>query len=217
MSVISQYLAGQMTYLLEGILLGLGLSIMIGPIFLALTQTSMERGAKAGITVAAGIWLSDFLIIGACYYFIRQISGLEYNPQFKLWMGICGGAVLIAFGLSALLKKIEINDTPITFRARTWLGFFAKGFLVNTINPFTFFFWISLIGTNVLARGLSHNDKMLLLSGIMATIIVVNSATAIGAKAIRTHLKERHLQWFSWVAGGGLLLFGIVLMIRVLY
>jgi len=48
---------------LEGILYGLVLAAMLGPIFVALTQTAIEKGAKAGLTVGLGIWISDLLII----------------------------------------------------------------------------------------------------------------------------------------------------------
>lgn len=205
-----------MSYFLEGVLLGLGLSVMVGPIFLALTQTSMERGAKAGLTVGLGIWVSDVLIIGACYYFVRQLTELEYDPRFKLWMGLAGGAVLVLFGLSAMLKRVTITDYGAITKARTWFGFWLKGFLVNTINPFTFFFWISLTGTTLIARGFTPDDKILLLSGVMCTIVVANSITVLLAKAIRTKLQIRHLQVFNQIAGAGLLLFGLILIARVL-
>lgn len=205
-----------MNYLLEGILLGLALTIMLGPIFIALTQTSIERGARAGLTAGLGIWMSDLLIIGGCYYFIRQLAELESNTSFKLWVGILGGAILLAFGIGSMVKKVREIVPQQAYKAKTWIGFWLKGFIVNTVNPFTFFFWISVILTNVVARGLNHNDKMIFLGGIMMTIIVTDTAKVMLAKMIRQHLTARHISIFGKVAGAGLCILGIVLIIRVL-
>lgn len=215
-TTLSRYIASIMAYLLEGILLGLALTIMLGPIFIALTQTSIERGARAGMTVGLGIWSSDLLIIGGCYYFIRQLAELETNASFKLWMGIGGGAVLVAFGIGAIAKKVSLIEEQASFKAKTWIGFWLKGFLVNTVNPFTFFFWITVITTNVLARGMDHTDKMIFLGGIMSTIIITDSGKVLLAKLIRKQLTAHHISMFGKVAGIGLIIFGLVLIVRVL-
>ena len=54
---------GNMDALGSGILLGLTLSILTGPILFTIIQTSIEEGFRAGITVASGIWISDLLFI----------------------------------------------------------------------------------------------------------------------------------------------------------
>jgi len=48
-----------MQYVLEGLLLGLSLSFLLGPIFIVLVQSSLEQGSKAGFLAAAGIWFSE--------------------------------------------------------------------------------------------------------------------------------------------------------------
>lgn len=52
-----------MQYVFEGILLGLTLTILLGPIFVALTQTGIKHGIRAGISVGTGIWTSDLIVI----------------------------------------------------------------------------------------------------------------------------------------------------------
>ncbi|MBK6665062.1 MAG: hypothetical protein IPG48_02630 [Saprospiraceae bacterium] len=63
-----------MQFIAEGLLLGLTLAILIGPIFVALTQTGMQYGLKAGIAIGTGVWVSDVLVISAAYLFIHQLN-----------------------------------------------------------------------------------------------------------------------------------------------
>lgn len=203
-----------MSYLIEGILLGLTLTILLGPIFIALTQTSIEKGLRAGLTVGLGIWISDFLIITTCYVFIKELRFLESNASFKLWMGLVGGFVLIVFGIAAILKKVEITTVTQSFRAKNYFGFLSKGFLVNTINPFTFFFWITVISTYIIGRKATSQEAVIFLSSILLTIIITDTLKVVLAKLIRKKLSSKHVGFISKVAGFGLLIFGIFLLIR---
>lgn len=205
-----------MQLIFEGILFGLTLTILLGPIFIALTETGIQKGLRAGLTVGLGIWFSDFLIISTCYLFIHSVRDFITDLQFQFWLGMAGGIVLICFGLVAYFKRIEFNTKNASFKAKHYLGFFVKGFLVNTVNPFTFIFWITVITTYVVARFLNQIEAVLFLGSIMATVIITDSLKVVLAKWLRTRMNETHIQWFTKIAGIGLMIFGIVLMIRVI-
>ena len=49
--------------IVEGVLMGLGLSCVIGPALFALIQTSLTSGFKAGVRFAMGISLSDIVVV----------------------------------------------------------------------------------------------------------------------------------------------------------
>lgn len=206
-----------MSLILEGLGLGLALTLLLGPIFIALTQSAIEGGARAGFSVGFGVWASDFLIITLCYLFVQKISFIVEDHSFIYWMGLLGGFVLITFGIGTFLSKSNFDSTiPKTkISKRGYFGYFSKGFLVNTINPFTFGFWISVISPYVLSRGITNDDAILLFGSIMFVIITTDIAKVLLAKLIRNQLKARHIDIFSKVAGAVLFIFGIVLLIRV--
>ena len=204
------------TFIIEGILFGLTLTILLGPIFIVLTQIALEKGLKPGLVAGTGIWVSDFIIITVCYIFIYQIKKTVETEDFKFWLGLCGGALLIGFGLASMFKKVRINDEYQRFSARNYLEFWLKGFLVNTVNPFTFIFWIGVISTYVIGRNISTQNTLLFLGSIMVTIIITDSLKVILAKGIRHRLKVRHIRNFSIVAGVGLISFGIFLIYKVI-
>jgi len=201
-------------YVLEGIIVGLSLAIMLGPIFIALTQTSLEKGTLAGLLVGLGIWISDIIIIAVAFIFIQTISETFESDAFKFYLGISGGIMLIIFGLVTIYSKFDFNKQRKKHSYRNLIGYWLKGFLVNTINPFTFIFWLGLISTYIIGRKVPNSDAIILLTTIMVTIIILNTLLVFAAKAVKNILNEKYISWFTKLSGLGLIIFGIFLIIR---
>ena len=198
----------------QGLLLGIALAILLGPIFVALTQIALEKGARAGIVASSGVWFSDIIIITLCYIFIQRINYLVVDAMFTYWMGLLGGFILITFGAGALVKKVDIVFNSSSHTANDYFSFWTKGFLVNTINPFTFVFWIGVISTYVIKAKISGLKSFVFFSSIMFVIILTDTLKVLLAKAIRNHLRQKHFTIFSRIAGAGLIIFGIALLLK---
>lgn len=201
-------------YIADGIMLGLTLTILLGPIFVALTQTGIKHGIKAGIAVGTGIWISDFLVIFSAYFFLLQISDIVQTSSFKYILGLSGGIVLMTTGLVSFFKSHTNDEKTPEFNAKSYFGYFTKGFAVNFINPFTFVFWISVMTSYVNGKGINGVQTIILFGSIMVTIMITDSLKVIMAKAIRSKLQHRHIHVFSRIAGVLLFIFGVVLMVR---
>ncbi len=211
---------GNMAFLWEGIQFGLILSIMTGPILFALIQVGVEEGLRAGIVLGLGIWLSDLIFILGVNY------GLQYALDFigsgsgnTIVIGIIGGIILILFGLGNILSKppkvvFEVNEAK---RHSSWLSLWTKGFLINTVNPFTFLFWIGITSKILIKENSSPSGTTLFFMGIMGTVMLTDFLKLYLSKEIRKKLQTKHLQLLRYISGGALVLFGIALMIRVLF
>ena len=204
-----------MQFVLEGILFGLTLAILMGPIFIAVTQATLQHGTREGLAVTSGVWVSDMIIITLTYIFVQRLANVVESESFKLYLGITGGLVLIIFGISAYLKEMKFNTEKKKMSIKSFSGFWLKGFLVNTVNPFTFIFWIGTISTYVIGRNVSNKNTIIFMSSIMITIIVTDALKVFMAKLIRQKLGDEHINLFSKIAGVGLFLFGLFLIARV--
>lgn len=198
----------------QGLLLGLTLAILLGPIFVTLTQLALEKGARAGIVASTGVWISDIIIITLCYIFIKRVNYLVEDSTFTYWMGLLGGFILISFGAGALFKKVDLVFDGKSHSTNDYFSFWSKGFLVNTVNPFTFVFWIGVISTYVIKAKISGLKSFVFFSSIMLVIIFTDTLKVFLAKAIRTKLKQKHFTIFSRIAGTGLIIFGIALLLK---
>jgi len=203
-----------LSLILQGILLGLTLAILLGPIFVTITQLSIEKGARAGMVASSGVWISDFIIITLCFLFVQTINTIVQDVTFTYWIGLLGGIILIVFGLGAFLKesKIEFNQTKHS--TNDYISFWTRGFLVNTVNPFTFVFWIGVISTYVIKEKVTSTEAIIFLASIMSVIIITDTAKVLLAKMIRKKLKQKHFNVFTKIAGVGLIIFGVILLAK---
>ncbi|MCB0557063.1 MAG: LysE family transporter [Phaeodactylibacter sp.] len=210
-----------MNLILDGVKLGLILAILVGPIFFALIQAGVEEGARAGSMVGFGIWASDILFILCSYFGVSWISKVVEGPRFTLYLGIGGSITLAAFGLATLLTAPRAGNNPhwakTAIRSTSYFSLWLKGFLINTINPFTFFFWIGVTTTMVMDGGLDSGEASLFFGGILGTIITTDLAKVILAKRIRSFLQPIHLLWLRRISGAALIVFAVVLLVRVLW
>ena len=210
----------------RGILFGLVLAVMLGPIFIVIINTSLQYGRKAGLIASLGVWLSDLIYISLSYFFINQVADLVENPNFKFWMAIIGGSILIAFGMYNCLKRVEFtkgdlveklekpyNENRVAFAQKkiqkSKKEFFLSGFLVNTINPFTLFFWLTVMTTEVIGNSLTPKDTFLFIVGVFSTIVCTDGIKVLGAGYIRNKINHKIVTIFVRVAGIGLVVFGL--------
>lgn len=211
-----------MNFIFDGIKLGLILAILVGPIFFALVQAGVEEGLRAGSMVGLGIWVSDLLFITGAYFGISFLNQVVAGPHFTLYLGLGGSLILSAFGLGTLLTAPRIGTRPhwkaATFRSSSYLSLWLKGFLINTINPFTFFFWIGVATTMAANEQLTVGaDASLFFGSIMGTIIATDFTKVLLAKRIRSFLRPIHLMWLRRISGIALIVFAVVLLLRVLW
>ncbi len=207
-----------MNFLIEGIKVGFILCFLLGPIFFTLIQTGVEQGFRAGATVGLGIWMGDLLYMLAIYWGVSQIRKLIEWENFSVVFGSIGGVILVAFGLGTLLiqpTNLYLSSKE-TQRRSSYFSLWLKGFLINGFNPFAVFFWFGIMTTFVIKQNLDTHDATWFFAGIIGVVILTDLLKILMAKKIRKILKPIHLIWVRKVTGIALIIFGVVLIIRVL-
>jgi threonine/homoserine/homoserine lactone efflux protein len=208
-----------MDVLFDGIKMGFLLAILVGPLFFALVQTGVEEGFRAGAMVGAGIWVSDASFVVLVYSGLSYIRQIVEGEAFTVTVGIGGSIILVVFGLGALLVKPPAfqlgssNPTRHTPYYKLWL----RGFLINTVNPFTIFFWMGLMSTLLIRDNISGGDAVVFFAGLLGTIVVTDVLKVVLAKRIRKWMKYKHVLLMRRVSGAALLIFGVILLLRVLW
>lgn len=189
----------------------------MGPIFVALTQASLEKGTLAGFAVGFGVWVSDVIIVVISLLMINQISEVVNGDVFQFWMGVAGVIVLAVFGIILLIKKPKISEDNDLLSISNFLGYWAKGFLINTLNPFTFIFWLGTMSTYKIGKQATQEDLSILLFTILLVIILSDSIKVLLARLIRNRLEPKHIGWISKISGVGLIGFASFLLYQVWY
>lgn len=134
-----------------------------------------------------------------------------------LYLGIAGGIILVAVGIGTLLSKPPDWDSGSIIPSKaSYFSLWLKGFLVNTVNPFTFFFWISMMGATVGDKEYSRQEALVFFTAIITTIVITDVAKVLLAKYIRQWMTFKHIVWLRRISGSALIIFGVVLVIRSL-
>lgn len=205
-----------MDMLWNGIKFGLALSILVGPILFALIQTSIEQGFRAGWMVGLGIWMSDMLFIAVTYFSISLVAQITSWDGLEFTLGLVGGIILLAFGIGSLLSKppVVVSMENKAVRHSPYFTLWLRGFLINTINPFTFFFWLGVSGLVFTNQEPQPQEAAYFYGGLVGTLIVTDTLKAALAKLIRRWLKPNFILWLRRIVGIVFILFGVVLLIR---
>ena len=201
----------------EGIILGFTLAMLLGPALFALLQTSIHRGLKSGFFLAIGIFMSDIIVVIFTYMGAVQLLSNERN---YILAGISGGIILILFGVYTFVHKVHIDENNNLIEAKKVPGiltYMLKGFFLNVMNPFVWFFWISVmvgIGSNYGA------DKSALTSFFMGTLFTIFGTDLLKvfiANKIKHYLNPKVLILINRIVGILLAIFGLFLILRVIF
>lgn len=129
--------------ILYGLLLGVTLSFMVGPVFLVLIDTSIRKGVKAAIVLDLGVIVADMLFISIAFFSTGFLEILE-NSRIPYYIG---GALITGFGTYSLVKP-PVGMPPKTVgllpeKVSYW-GLALKGFLLNFLNVGVLTYWLTM-------------------------------------------------------------------------
>lgn len=205
--------------LFEGIILGLTLAALVGPAFFSLIQTSIHRGFVPAVILSVGIFLSDLTLVVLCYLGFINVIEAEGN---KMIFGIISSFILISFGIVTFKRKPEVihenhlKDNTIKIKTPGPLTYLLKGYFMNIANPFVWFFWLGVtftISTNF------SSDKMQAVrffAGTLSSVLVTDILKSYLAKKTKRFFTAKHQHLLNQIVGILLVLFGIILIVRVL-
>ncbi len=131
--------------ILKGLLLGLILSISIGPVIFAIIKQSLTNGHKAGYVFVAGVSMSDIVLLFICNFFTDFFT---LALSHKALIAMLGAGFLLVLSLYTLfIKKIVFDGREDgkekLMSKRDLISTFLSGFFMNTLNPSVFLFWFA--------------------------------------------------------------------------
>lgn len=201
----------------------LGVVVNMGPAFITLVQTSLDRGFKSAALFALGVILNDTMIVSLCILTSVQIV-LSNDPKIDpALFSIGAGVILTLFGIYTFRKKTkpkeeylknctnEIvkakNDKPSGFI------YLFKGFILNILNPFVWIFWFSAVAIVAGNMGGNKVSTLMFFAIILGTTLTIELLKAWGAAKLKRFLTPEHTTVTNRVAGVLLMCFGAFFII----
>lgn len=197
-----------MEIILKGVVSGIVLAFLIGPVFFTLLQTSIERGFGSGVLVAVGVSISDAFYITLTYLGVYQLFD---NGNFREYLAYFGGIVLLLFGVYYLIvksKKLYSFDPEKVQVNNPW-KLIGKGFIINGLSPLVLIFWLGTVGVATTKLGYSTPVKAIpFFTAIVSTVFITDVIKAKAADKLRRLLTQKFIRNLNIVLGFVFIIFG---------
>lgn len=198
-------MSGIWNAILAGAGAGLLLALLIGgPVFLALIKISIDKGFVPGLFFAIGVIVSDSSYFTISYLGISQLSNTHLVEEL---LGTFGGAFLIGFGLSLIIKKEKQKDINAAIVQGSVLKSMVSGFIINTLNPAAFLFWIATVSTVTVQFSGNKHQILAFFIVCMSTVFGTDVLKAFLAGKVKHLVTPRFLHWLNRISG--IILMGI--------
>jgi threonine/homoserine/homoserine lactone efflux protein len=199
----------------KGFFLGLITAISFGPIFFSILETSIHKGVYFAISIAVGVLVSDVCIISLS---VLSVGALIHDDSLKKIIGAVGGCLLLAFGIYHLVKPVP---HPHTLQVKNhshfmYLWYAAKGFLINTINPFVFIYWVSAVSFITLEPDYRKSDLAYFFVTALSSNFFFDVSKSFLAGKVKHLLTHRTMVIVSRIVGIAIILLGIRLLWKTL-
>jgi len=180
-----------MDYVFQAIGIGFLLSVMVGPVFFILLETSITKGVRASLYLDLGVFISDVIYILFAFIFAAQIKGFTNDASNNNFiLGIIGGVLFVGYGIYTLFSKSKNEVSPksksITSKNADSLVLGIKGFMLNFANPAVLFYWIGIIAQGNQITDKDHPGQLIIfVSLVLLTYFAMDVLKILGAKKLR--------------------------------
>lgn len=194
----------------EGLITGIMLTVMLGPVTMIILRYGLQVNRLAGIWAAAGTWVSDLIFIALTFWLTTAIDDWTQQPGIRLVLFLAGGFGLMLMGAFLLKVRQKTLNTGDTVVRSSYVRAYTGGFLVNSLSPFTLFFWL---GAAVFVH-MQEASAIWYYTGLMLALAAGDFTKAWLAPKLTFWLKERYVYWIQVVAG--ILIAGTGLYVMIL-
>lgn len=196
--------------LIKGIISGITVSFMIGPIFFALMELTISKGWRSGLFYTFGVIISDVVLL----YIVETVFTEFPFDSIKPHIGMVGGVLLIVFGLVTFFAKTSIQSADIS-TIKTLFQSFLKGVTINVLNPFVTIWWITMYSTIAITYDFV-SQRILFYFGILLMVFLFDLLKIRFSYYLKQKLTAGNLIMVKKVVGVCLLVFGVVMIVKVL-
>ncbi len=197
--------------LVRGIIIGLMVSMPMGPIGVVVLQRTLNKGRLSGLSSGLGAASADALFATIAVFGMKFV--IDFITFYKPLLEVIGGVLVIIIGLRVFstnpaiqLRKSRRNPTPL------YRDYFYT--LVLTLsNPLYIFIFLAFFASvNLVSDShvLKNLPYFLIVMGVMTGSLCWYMILSTLAGIFRKKLRLKVVLWINRIAGLTIAIFGIV-------
>ncbi|GHO46680.1 LysE family translocator [Ktedonospora formicarum] len=193
-------------------IIGISIAAAVGPMSLLCIQRTLTRGYLYGLISGLGIASADGLYASVSAFGLTAISNVLISQNW--WVHLVGGIFLIYLGCRTALtppaqkaaRTVTVRDLPHAY---------GTTLVLTLTNPMTIISF-ALIFASV---GLGNTSGTVPALGVTLSIFLGSLCWWLvlvsGVSLLRERLTTTWLLWINRLSGGGIVLFGLLILFKV--
>jgi len=195
--------------IIKGILIGLCISVPLGPIGMLCIQRTLNRGQKYGIATGLGATTSDLVYTIITLFFLSFV--IDFIEENRIIIQLVGSVVVAVFGYFIFSTNPATQPKPNEPIKQTLLGDYASSFGLTFSNPLVLFVLIALFARFEFIG--SNTTLLLSISGIISILggaLLWWSMLTFLVSRFKNKLNMRELKIINQITGIVIILTGCV-------
>lgn len=128
--------------IIKGIIIGLFISVPLGPIGMLCVQRTLNRGRKHGIATGLGATMSDLIYTIVALFFVGFV--VDFLEEKKSIIQIIGGLIVVFFGIFIYKNNPTRQPIPSHNNNSSIMSDFFSSFVLTLSNPLILLILIAL-------------------------------------------------------------------------
>lgn len=202
-------------YILKGFIIGLSVSIPLGPMGILCIQKTISKGKASGFMTGLGAGVAD-----TCYA-ILAILGItfiiNFIKEYHIYFQLSGGLFLIYLGTRIfLINPIKLMRNPK--QSNNLLGDFLSTFVLTISNPFSLLLFGAIFaGLGFVDDSFDNKYAFLLVLGVFAGALTWWYFLSTIVNIFRHKIRLRRLNMINKTTGVVIFIFGIVALLSLIF
>ena len=190
---------------IQGVLMGLGVSVPIGPVNVLIMSYALRSYTKA-LCLGLGAMSADMLYLALSAFGISQLAKI---PIVFACISVFGAAFLLYIALG-IYREAKRSVQLQSVERGSHVAVFGKGFLLNIFNPYVIMFWLSV------SASIGRERFGLALAGLICGVLSWITLFALAVYKSRAKISDRAARAFAYTSALILLFFALKLIYAVI-
>jgi transporter, lysE family len=190
----------------QGVLMGLGVSVPIGPVNVLIMSYALRSYTKA-LCLGLGAMSADMLYLALSAFGISQLAKIRVVFTCISVFGAC----FLLYTAYKIWRGAASSVQPASIEACSGAALYSKGFLINLLNPYVIMFWLSV------SAGTARADFALALAGLASGILAWITLFPLAIYLARSKLPNIVVRAFAYISAFILVFFALKLLYAIIF
>ena len=201
---------------IKGLVLGFSIAAPVGPIGLLCIRRTLNDGRRFGLVSGLGAATADAVYGSAAAFGLAAL--ITIAPSWMVVLSWVGGGLLVWLGLRSFFSAPPEREARAKNIKSGLAGAYLSTFLLTITNPMTIFSFLAVFSG--MGFDPSNNDlftAVCLVAGVFCGSALWWWLLSGSVFLLGKRMKNEWLVWVNRAAGAGLVIFGLVLIIKSLF